>query len=466
MKTSLTLLIYFFAVSFGYSQVDNQEEKILMDAPVVPAPVPKYKKGDTILIKDVSHRFIKSRKGLFVLKENEKIGVFDSKLNPILIPANWQAVKIEDYGIEVVTNDGKCGLYNKEGKELIPPIMKYVTYVYEGLFRCTNEDGKIHFYFLDKDYYTRTGYCDVREFEAKSFRLLVSPDCKNYGLVHLDSIDHVATFDFQKPDYISLDKKSGCILTKDNKRGAIFYDHTIILPFEYEEIKKVRDGFMVKKNNLGGVVDEKNQELIPIKYESIELLNSEGQFLVGEKNKIGLINIDNEILIPVEYEELQWNYRRNLFYATKDGKKGVVGADGGVDIPIVYDFLKDNSTYGYVVASNGKAGVMSYDGEEIVPIKFYQVNFMRADKKYGEAGYHVLNKNMKSAFFNVSGEPQTDFVFDEYEIQGISQPAKVKIGETEFYVNAHGTCVKECPPDSFLKEYGLKSKCLDKNKER
>ena len=95
----------------------------------------------------------------------------------------------------------------------------------------------------------------------------------------------------------------------------------------------------------------------------------------------------------------------------------MIGERENIIVPIVYDDIEDNLKDGYVVTSDDKFGVLAYTGKEIIPINFHQINILRAGYEYTEIGYHVLNKNMKSSFFDISGKQKTDFVFDEYEIQ-------------------------------------------------
>ena len=454
MKIILIAILQILFISINYAQTD-QEKVEFMDQPT--DAIPKNKYGDTIIIEGTSYSYIKSVGNLLVLKTDENMGVFDLNFNPILAPTDIQSIKLESYGIRVITDDGRYGLFDKNGKELIPPKMKFISLFYDGVIDYTNENGKKKLYFLSKGYHSKADFCDIKGFSMENYQAIVSLDCENYAIVHLDSIDHVPTFDIQNPKYIYFDNKSGWILTRDNKKGVELANRELVLPFEYDEIQNIRNFFIVKKNTLWGIVDKENQELVSIKYETIESLNKD-KFLVRLNDKIGLINIDNEILISIDYESLKWNYQRNIFYGKRNGKMGVISPTGIRVIPIEYSSIEDNLNDGYIVKLGDKSGVVSYTGKEIIPINYYQINLLRADYEYMEVGYHVLNKNLKSSFFDISGQQKTEFVFDDYEIHGRRQPIKVKIGNLTFYVNAHGACVKDCPSDLVLKEFGLKSK--------
>ena len=172
--------------------------------------------------------------------------------------------------------------------------------------------------------------------------------------------------------------------------------------------------------------------------------------------KFGAIYIKGDILIPLEYQGLKWRDSRNVFEAKTEKGWGIIDDSNRIIIPFEFDNIEDDLIDGYIVISDDKYGVVSHKGIQRIPTKFKQINVIRGHRSpYSDSGYHVVDNNLKSAFFNISGKQETGFVFDEYEIHGTRQPIKVKIGETSFLVNVLGQCVENCPLDSFLKQYGL-----------
>lgn len=85
---------------------------------------------------------------------------------------------------------------------------------------------------------------------------------------------------------------------------------------EYNGIKR----FIVKKDNLVGVVDHKGKVIIPIEYNS--LAPQDNDYYVVKGNKSGVISLEGKVLIPIEYECNMYFYEPAI-YVTQNGLIGV-----------------------------------------------------------------------------------------------------------------------------------------------
>lgn len=132
------------------------------------------------------------------------------------------------------------------------------------------------------------------------FNYIIYQKKNKFGLVYQFPFQKSVEYDFLEPMnsekryYLSsknyfkvgvLDKK-----TKIMKYGVIDVNHTFILPAEYDDIKTgytitssfKEQVFLVKKNNLFGLVSEKKELKLPIEFDSIEF-NSENQSFLRVK---------------------------------------------------------------------------------------------------------------------------------------------------------------------------------------
>lgn len=126
-----------------------------------------------------------------------------------------------------------------------------------------------------------------------------------------------------------LDKK-----TKTMKYGVIDVNHTFILPAEYDEIKMgytitpsfKEQVFLVKKNNLFGLVSEKKEIKLPIEFESITFNSESPSFLrvkKGNQHSAYISYYSNSdyvlTLLPMYYPYPV----REIKYTISSGKKGI-----------------------------------------------------------------------------------------------------------------------------------------------
>ncbi len=118
----------------------------------------------------------------------------------------------------------------------------------------------------------------------------------------------------------SLQYSKDCIIVKNNKYAIV----NSIMDFEkctwYDSIKQtnIHNTFIVKINSKYGIVNNINVELLPLDYESIEEIESNGTTNVTKifsNRKIGIFDIDmREIVLPCIYDDV-------LFY--NEGVGGV-----------------------------------------------------------------------------------------------------------------------------------------------
>ncbi|WP_333809454.1 WG repeat-containing protein [Flavobacterium sp.] len=184
------------------------------------------------------------------------------------------------------------------------------------------------------------------------FNYIIYQKKNKYGLVYQFPFQKSMEYDFLEPmksekkfnyslkNYFKvgiIDKK-----TKTMKYGVIDTKHNVVLPFEYEEIKvgytitpMVKEQvFLVKKNNLYGLISEKllgtnadaKEIKLPIEFDSIEF-NSENQSFLrvkkGNQHSAYISYYSNSdyvlTLLPSYYPYLV----KEIRYAIGSGKKGI-----------------------------------------------------------------------------------------------------------------------------------------------
>jgi hypothetical protein len=123
-----------------------------------------------------------------------------------------------------------------------------------------------------------------------------------------------------------------------------------------------------------GVIDVTGKEIIPMQYEFWSKRVSNGLWPVGKNDICGVVNMKNEIIVPFIYQMIE-NYSDELGLAPakKDGKFGFIDRTGKVVVPFMYNDAWAGST-ALVVKKDGKWGIINSKNEIILPFEFASIS--------------------------------------------------------------------------------------------
>ena len=255
--------------------------------------------------------------------------------------------KRQDLNRIIVVKDGLVGMVDTLNKVIIPIENDEVAYEYGKNFYHTSKDKKKGAYLL-------------------KCRKYLPPE---YDNVYMDGTTYLQ-------------------VTKGRVKGLID-DATgeFILPIEYERIYKQDTIFVVTKDKKKGVVNRKGEQLIPHMYDDIDnlggFLNHEydGLFQVKIDTLYGLVDGRNNSLLPVKYTWLG-DFENRLIIAYADRKYGLFDANGNELQPVVYDNIERKRTPRsaiYFSEKNGLYGVLNEDGSIKHNNEFSSVNHIHDD---------------------------------------------------------------------------------------
>lgn len=102
---------------------------------------------------------------------------------------------------------------------------------------------------------------------------------------------------------------------KDGKYGVIQLDskggYSEVISVKYDTVEYVQSigEFIISSNSMYGMIAPgSEQPTISLKYDSIELLDAEKKlYIVGTDNKYGVVNAKGEIIVPNEYDQIGFN---------------------------------------------------------------------------------------------------------------------------------------------------------------
>ena len=201
---------------------------------------------------------------------------------------------------------------------------------------------------------------------------------------------------------------------------------------EYE-IAKVENYqyFVLKENNLSGVIDRSGNILIEPTYEEIRIPNPEkAVFVCYVENDSKVLNQNNEEMFS-EYElvepirlknvESDLMYEKSVLEYYQNGKYGLIDFEGKQITEPIYDSI-DSLPYKegeLLVSQEGKTGVINIKGNLMVDISYGSIEvdgYYKDENKYKYAGYITsitTNEGYRYGYVNYKGQKVLENEYNE-----------------------------------------------------
>ena len=256
----------------------------------------------------------------------------------------------EYYGVAVVGKDGKFGYINNRGVEITPP-------KYDCALRFHWDVGRVQL----------NGKWGLVNKQGKEITPPVYDEIKG----HQDPIVKLGN------KYGFLSRKTGKLLT------PVKYDHAKqwVQVFNFTSRKFGRkDLAPVQLDGKWGCVNVYGEEVIPVKYEKIDVNQSENPRIVAKSDgKWGFVAENGKEITAFEYDDVE-EFDNGRARVQKDLKYGFINKHGTTVIPLLYDDCEPRFTYvrhdeerrilPIWIKRDGKYGFMDIDGNEIIRPKY------------------------------------------------------------------------------------------------
>lgn len=292
----------------------------------------------------------------YTIYENEKWGVIDTKGNivispsydeMIIIPDNTKPVFVCQENVNYENNTYETKILNEKNEELFTSYDKVeVLYNhdennnlwYEKNILKVQKDGKYGLINLEGKELLACSKDSVEVITGVESVYITTLDNKK-GLV--DSLGK----EIIENKYVEIssltDKYENGFIVKNenNKYGVINYDTTIALEEKYDEIKNVYGNsmYVVKENGKFKIVNTENEVFLEDKFEDVTSIDTEN-VIVKKAGKYGVINISQEEKIAIEYDELTYAFS-NYYIAKKDNSYGIITLEKEVKLPFEYNYI-------------------------------------------------------------------------------------------------------------------------------
>ena len=326
----------------------------------------------------------------FVLREENKYGVIDTsgnkivqpKYENIIIPNPEKPVFICYEGENTKVLDEKSEEIFTKYKNIEPLRLKNISsdLMYEKSVLKYRKDDKYGIIDLSGKKLTNAIYEEIDTLQFKEGELLVKK-AEKYGVIN----------------------NRGTILVKTN------YDNIEVDKFYEAENEYKNSGYIVsKKTEEGyryGYVNLKGKEEIEVKYNELNRItniDSKDTYIIyAENGKYGVAK-NGENIIENNYQSIIYNESNNTLTALKGRKNGVLSLEGNEIVPFEYKQIDITGKYIYATDADENIKIFETDGKEsdidsstaIIDIENtnYQIKIKTED---GKTNYNIYKNNMQ-----------------------------------------------------------------------
>ena len=323
----------------------------------------------------------------FVVSKAGQKGLYDAE-GKCLLPITFSNISFDNNRYWLVNKDGKQGLYSHMGKEILPPrydsievISNYRTnagncfIVKKGLYGLCNNEGK----FIVDPQYTAIKYRYLRYFK------LTKGDSCHYLFNYKDIIKDI-TLDDAMP------------ITMQRNEQKLFY-------------------FNYKQGKAWGLLRENGQPIIAVQYdkplEKVGYIHSDSTayFIACKDNLFGLIDINNKIVLPFQYKNIQPTYLYNTIELTTDeGKQLYNMTKKQLALNLFYDNSSVSDRYLYLKRNGLETAVDCKHMQLLFPFKYNSILGLNDNEHF------IVTTEGKTAVVNRQDKQLIPYGYDEIKV--------------------------------------------------
>lgn len=200
---------------------------------------------------------------------------------------------------------------------------------------------------------------------------------------------------------------------KDEKYGLINFSGKEIIPADYEEITAIsgiENSFKVKKDEKYGIVDNEGKIIVEPKYVDIDILgkdNKSGFIVKDDTGKYGIIDYSNNEILEIKYDTIEKVYGNDLYVVTENGKQKLVNKENSDVLTSGFDSIKQilsNQENAVIFVKSNKYGVMNLSGEIVINAEY-------DDLKEAKTGIFIAKKSDKYGIIDIENQEKLAFEY-------------------------------------------------------
>ena len=323
----------------------------------------------------------------FVVSKAGQKGLYDAE-GKCLLPITFSNISFDNSRYWLVNKDGKQGLYSHMGKEIMPPrydsievVCNYRTnagnyfIVKKGLYGLCNNEGK----FIVDPQYTAIKYRYLRYFK------LTKGDSCHYLFNYKDIIKDITLDD--------------------------------AMPITIQRNEQKRFYFNYKQGKAWGLLRENGQPIIAVQYDKplqkVGYIHSDSTayFIACKDNLFGLIDINNKIVLPFQYKNIQPTYLYNTIELTTDeGKQLYNTTKKQLVLNLLYDNSSVSDRYLYLKRNGLETAVDCQHMQILFPFKYNSILGLNDNELF------IVTTEGKTAVVNRQDKQLIPYGYDEIKV--------------------------------------------------
>lgn len=376
-----------------------------------------------------------------------------SRDNKVLIPFEWGGISVisgaDNYFILQDKKSSLKGIYNLiNGKFVIPCEYKYIeTLENSNYYKVNNEKG-YNIVTIDNKPKFKNWYSELYTiYNSNNFIVKIND---RMGIID-ENENIVLPIEYKDISHSAYNDGSFLAVNKEGKYGCVLINGKISLPFEYDQINyNYSKNLKTIKNNKCGLIQINSgspYEIVTCEYDNIDIDNE--TFIVKKNNLYGMLDSFGKVITPCEYTSIEKvlkkdNYSKNFIYIAQKNKKFILLDKSGQQVttnsfsgisPVPFintnGYYDSEARFSYLsYQNNNKTGLLDMLGQEVLETKYTEIT--------GEINNNLLVKlNGKVGIYNLLNKKETipciydQIVFDKNGTYGILGNAIFAINITD-----------------------------------
>ena len=385
----------------------------------------------------------------FASYKDNKWGVIDSSGKNVIDPSYAEMIIIPDsktdiflctYDVNYETGEYKTKALSSKNEEIFTE--------YQKIEAIPNSDENYNLWYeQDVLKFMQDGKWGIINFKGKE---LVKPEYDSInavkGIKNAYLVQKENKYGILEPIYTEItnlgkDNKSGYIVKDDaGLYGIIDYSKKKVLENKYQKIEKTygNDLYVVIQDGVKKVINKEGQDILKEGFDNIaSILKTKDQGVIFIKNqKYGVMTLTGEIKIEPEYDKLQ-EAKAGVFIATKNGKTGIIDIDKNEKIPFKYNsitysepadiYIAEDENYnsnimntnfevkqiGMLIELNEDKGYIKLRQND--EYKYYNFKFEEKNVKdiLSQNTLFLSKKDGKYGFVDKNGNVVVDYIYDD-----------------------------------------------------
>lgn len=299
--------------------------------------------------------------------------------------------------------DGKLGLINFSGKEIVPAeydkiyalagVQKSIIIEKDGLVGLvSNTLGEV---VINPEYAEITSLTDTYD-----NGYLVKNKDAYYGII---TADKKMILDCKYDDIEPVTGNDMYVVTEGGKTKLIKKDGTTVLDTGFDEITSIDgENLVIKKDGKFGVITTNGTSVIPVEYDGLTFA-FDRNYIAKKDDKYGIVKTGNDVIVEFKYTSATYRKEANFIEAdTEEFKTDII--DSSLNIVLSDVIISEvNKDKGYIRVRVGE------------DYKYY--NFKFEEKKAQDVlttnTLFLIKENGKYGYQNKNGERVVDCIYDD-----------------------------------------------------